>query len=130
MRAYGFLREAIPVILVAIFFITLLYQAGVFDSIADFTAPGVRGLLGLPEEAVSALAIGFLRKDMAVGMLGTLSLSAGQLVVGSVVLAMFFPCIASFFVLARELGLRDMLKAAAIMVAAALVAGGLLNLVL
>ncbi|MFC1944411.1 FeoB small GTPase domain-containing protein [Chloroflexota bacterium] len=130
MRVYGFLREAIPVVMAGILVITLLYAAGVFDHIADAAAPVVSGLLGLPEEAASALAVGFLRKDMAVGMLGTLSLSAGQMVVGSVVLAMFFPCIASFLVLARELGFRDMLKATAIVVGVALAVGGLLNLAL
>ncbi len=51
-------------------------------------------------------------------------------VIGSVVLAMFFPCIASFVILARELGVRDMLKATAIMIVASLFVGGLLNLVL
>ena len=90
----------------------------------------MKGLFGLPEEAVSAIVIGFLRKDMAVGMMDTIDLSADQLVVGSVVLAMFFPCIASFVVLARELGLKDMLKSVGIMLAVALIVGGLLNLIL
>ena len=128
MRIYGFLREAVPVVLIGILVITLLYALGVFDRIASFAAPVVSGLFGLPDEAVSALVVGFLRKDMAMGMLGTLDLSAGQAVVGSVVLAMFFPCIASFVVLARELGFRDMLKATGIMIIASLVVGGLLNL--
>ena len=90
----------------------------------------VSGLFGLPSDATAALVIGFFRKDMAVGMLGTLSLSANQLVVGSVVLAMFFPCIASFVVLARELGLKGMLAATGIMIAASLIVGSLLNLIL
>jgi ferrous iron transport protein B len=130
MRISGFLREAVPIVFLGIFIITLLYASGVFDHIASFFAPVVSGLFGLPKEAVSAIAIGFLRKDMAVGMLGTLSLSAGQLVIGSVVLAMFFPCIASFVILARELGTRDMLKATGIMIVATLAVGGLLNLLL
>ncbi len=130
MRVFGFLREAIPVVLAGILVVTLLYAAGVFERIAAVTAPVVSGLLGLPEEAVSAIAIGFLRKDMAVGMLTTLDLSAGQVVVGTVVLAMFFPCIASFVVLARELGARDMARASAIMIVVALSVGGLLNLIL
>jgi ferrous iron transport protein B len=130
MRIYGFLREAVPIVFLGILVITVLYALGVFEHIASFTAPVVSGVFGLPKEAVSAIVIGFLRKDMAVGMLGTLGLGAGQIVVGSVVLAMFFPCIASFTVLARELGLRDMLKATVIMVAVALIVGGLLNLVL
>jgi len=130
MRVYGFLREALPIILVAILAIGILYTLGVFDFIANLTAPVVSGLFGLPKEAMSAIVIGFLRKDLAIGMLAPLALSAGQLVVGCVVLSMFFPCIAAFVVLARELGLRGMLRATGIMLAAAIVVGGLLNLIL
>jgi len=130
MRAYGFLAEAVPIILGAILVINVLYILGIFETIADFTAPVVTGLLGLPKEAVTALVIGFLRKDVAVGMLAPLALTAGQLVIGTVVLAMFFPCIATFVVLLRELGVGNMLKSFAVMIAAALTTGGLLHLLL
>jgi len=130
MRTYGFLVEAIPIILAAVLVINILYVLGIFDVIASFTAPVVTGLLGLPKEAVTALVIGFLRKDVALGMLAPLALTAEQLVVGSVVLAMFFPCIATFVVLVRELGIVDMLKAAALMITVALLTGGMLNLIL
>jgi ferrous iron transport protein B len=130
MRVLGFLKEAVPLILVTILIINVLYFVGVFDAIANFTAPVVTGLLGLPKEAVTAIAIGFLRKDVALGLLAPLSLTAGQLVVGSVVLAMFFPCIATFVVLLRELGIKDLLKSVAIMITASLAVGGLLNLIL
>jgi ferrous iron transport protein B len=130
MRSSGFLKEAIPIILGAVLIINVLYFLHVFDAIANFTAPIVTGLLGLPKEAVTAIVIGFLRKDVALGMLAPLALTPGQLVVGSVVLAMFFPCIATFVVLLRELGFVNMLKSAGIMVVSALIVGGLLNLVL
>jgi ferrous iron transport protein B len=130
MRTYGFLAEAVPIILGAILVINILYTLGVFNAIANFTAPVVTGLLGLPKEAVVALVIGFLRKDVAIGMLAPLALSAEQLVVGSVVLAMFFPCIATFVVLLRELGVVNMLKAAGIMIFTALIVGTILNLIL
>jgi len=130
MRVYSFLREAIPIVLLAVLAISILYTLGVFDAIANATAPVVSGLFGLPKEGVIAIVIGFLRKDVAIGMLAPLALSAGQLVVGCVVLAMFFPCIASFAVLWRELGARDMLKAAGIMMATAVIVGSLLNLIL
>jgi len=130
MRTYGFLMEAVPMILGAIIVINVLFYMGIFETIANFTAPVVNGVLGLPKEAVTALVIGFLRKDVAVGMLAPLALTAEQLVVGCVVLAMFFPCIATFVVLLRELGLVNMLKSTAIMVTTALVVGGLLNLIL
>jgi len=130
MRVSGFLAEAIPIILGAVLVINILYFFGVFEAIASFTAPVVTNLLGLPEEAVTAIVIGFLRKDVALGMLAPLALSAKQLVIGSVVLAMFFPCIATFVVLLRELGVVNMLKSMGIMIAAALITGGILNLIL
>jgi len=130
MRTRGFLVEAIPIILIAILVINVLYVFGIFQVVANFATPVVTGLWGLPKEAVVALLIGFVRKDAALGMLAPLTLTAGQLVVGSVVLAMFFPCIATFGVLVRELGVVDMLKATGIMITAALLFGGLLNLVL
>jgi ferrous iron transport protein B len=130
MRVYGFLAEAIPIILGAIVVINMLYSLHVFAAIANFTAPVVTGLLGLPKEAVTSLIIGFLRKDVALGMLAPLTLTAKQLVVASVVLAMFFPCIATFVVLLRELGVVNMLKSAGVMILAALITGGILNLIL
>ena len=130
MRAYGFLKEAVPIILGAVLIINVLYFVGIFDMIANFTAPVITNLLGLPKEAVTAVVIGFLRKDVALGMLAPLALSPEQLVVGSVVLAMFFPCIATFVILLRELGVVNMLKSAGIMISAALLTGGLLNLIL
>jgi ferrous iron transport protein B len=130
MRTIGFLREAIPVLMAGIFVITVLYALNVFDRLAGLAKPVVTGLFGLPEEATAALIIGFLRKDMAIGMLGGLDLTANQLVVGSVVLAMFFPCIASFVILGKELGLKGLLGSIIVMLIATVVVGSLLNLIL
>jgi ferrous iron transport protein B len=54
-------------------------------------------------------------------------LQPGQMVVAVVTLAMTFPCIATFIVLWKELGVKDMLKTIGIMILAALAAGGVLN---
>jgi len=130
LRVYSFIKEALPIVLGAVLVVNILYMVGVFDFIANIAAPVVTGLLGLPKDTVVALAIGFLRKDVAVGMLAPLGLTAKQLVVSTTVLAMVFPCVATFVILARELGARDMIKATGIMIAAALVVGSLQNLIL
>jgi ferrous iron transport protein B len=130
IRSSGFLKEALPIIIGAVMVINILYYFGVFNAIANFTAPVITNLLGLPKEAVSGIVVGFLRKDVAMGMLAPLGLTAGQLVVSSVVLAMSFPCIATFIVLLRELGITNLLKAVGIMIVASLAVGGLLNLIL
>ncbi|HIE05809.1 MAG TPA: hypothetical protein EYP58_03305 [bacterium (Candidatus Stahlbacteria)] len=110
--------------------VNILYVSGIITFLGQLLAPVITGFLGLPAGAVVAIIIGFLRKDVAVGMLSPLGLSMNQLVVASVVLTMYFPCVATFTVLLKELGLKDMFKSAGIMIVTALVVGSLLNLIL
>jgi len=130
LRVSGFIKEALPIVLGTVLVVNILYALGVFNAIADLAAPVVTGLWGLPKETVAALAVGFLRKDAAMGMLASLALTAKQLVISSTVLAMFFPCVATFVILARELGVRDLFKAIGVMLVAVLIMGGLHNLIL
>jgi len=130
MRVHWFLREAIPFVLLGVFVVNLLYAVGVFTLLGNMIGPFTSRLFGLPFQAVGALLLGFLRKDLAVGMLAPLGLTMKQLIIACVVLTMSFPCIATFAVLLKELGIIDMLKAALIMLSSALVVGGLLNLIL
>jgi ferrous iron transport protein B len=129
-RIREFLIEAVPIILAAVLIINILFVMGIFGYIADFTAPVITGILGLPKEAIIAIIIGFLRKDAALGMLVLSTLTAKQIVVGCVVLSMFFPCIATFVVLLRELELKDLLRSVGIMLFSSLIVGGTLNIIL
>ncbi len=130
LRISGFILEAIPLVLGGIFLISLLDVTGLTDFLSRMLAPVFRGLLGLPAEAAAPIFLGILRKDVALGMLGTLGLSPTQLVVATVTLAMTFPCIATFIVLWKELGGKRLLASLAIMIAAALTAGMAVRLVL
>ncbi len=129
-RALGFLSEAVPVVIIGVGVVNVFYALGILDQIAKFTSPLITRLLGLPREAVLAVIIGFLRKDIGVGMLAPLNMTVKQLVVGCATLAMFFPCIATFVVLFKELGFIHTARAIAIMIVTALLVGGLLNAVL
>ena len=84
-------------------------------------------LFGLPKEAAVALVVGFFRKDVAVGLLLPLGLSVKQFFIATVLLAISFPCIATFVILWRELGIKDFLKSVLIMLLTGLVVGVLLN---
>ena len=130
MRVFSFLREAVPYVLLGILFVNILYALHIIDFLAKVFSPILQSVWGLPQESIAALIIGFLRKDVAIGMLGPLNLTTKQLVIGSTVLAIYFPCIATFAVLVRELGIKDMLKSALIMISAAILVGGILNLIL
>ena len=130
MRVWGFLKEAVPFVLLGVLVVNLLYMLNVIDFISRLFAPVLSGLWGLPKDTISALLIGFLRKDVAVGMLAPLGLTTKQLVVACTILAIYFPCVATFIVMVRELGMRDMFKSAIIMVVTAIIVGGLLNVIL
>jgi len=63
-------------------------------------------------------------------MLLPLGLNAGQMVVATTVLSLYFPCVATFAVLVKELGMRDTLKSAAVMAVTALLVGGAMRMAL
>ncbi|MBN2213610.1 MAG: ferrous iron transporter B [Bacteroidales bacterium] len=130
MRLKWFIKEAVPFVLLGVLIANVLYTLGVMQFISRVTGPFFNCILGLPEEAAGSLVMGFLRKDLALGMLIPLNMTLKQLVVASVVLSMYFPCVATFSILLKELGILDMLKSATIMVLSALITGGLLNLIL
>ncbi len=128
MRISSYLTEAVPFLLAGVFVVNVLYTFGVFDHLAGMLGPHLHALFGLPKEAISALLMGFLRKDLAMGLLVPLGLSAKQLVVASTILAVYFPCVATFVILVRELGAWGMLQAAVIMIIATVTVGAFVNL--
>jgi ferrous iron transport protein B len=126
-RIKGFLIEAVPIVLLGVLIINLLIFFKLFDFVTGIFAPIIKNLFGLPKEAVVALSIGFLRKDVAIGMLMPLGLSPKQLFIAATLLAMSFPCIATFAVLFKELGFRYLVKATLIMITVSLIVGAILN---
>ncbi|MBC2697612.1 MAG: ferrous iron transporter B [ANME-2 cluster archaeon] len=130
MRVRIFLTEAIPFVFLGVLFINILYAVGIIETLGTFFSPVISGIWGLPKEAAAALLIGFLRKDMAIGMLLPLGMNPFQLVIAATVLTIYFPCVATFAVLVRELGIRDMAKSVLLMIAAALIVGGIMRLIL
>jgi ferrous iron transport protein B len=63
-------------------------------------------------------------------MLISLNMAPLQLVIAVTMLTIYFPCVATFAVLIKELGIKDMLKSAAIMVGVAIIVGFLLRIIL
>jgi ferrous iron transport protein B len=130
MRMKWFVKEAVPFVLLGVLIVNLLYNAGIIQFAGRICAPVITGIMGLPADTAGALIIGFLRKDVAVGMLAPLNLSLKQLVIASVTLSITFPCIATFAMLLRELGIKDMMKSSVIMIGSSIIVGGVLNIVI
>jgi len=130
MRVRGFLIEAVPFVFLGILIVNILYLVGIMSALSNLLAPIMSQMLGLPSQAIDALIMGFLRKDLATAMLAPLNLSPNQLVVACTVLATSFPCIATFIVLIKEIGIKNMIKTGVLMLSIALTTGTLLNLIL
>jgi len=129
-RVKGFLIEAVPIVLIGVLVINILLYLKLFDIMTGVFAPVIHDLFGLPKDAIVALAIGFLRKDVAVGILAPLGLSAKQLFIAVTLLAVSFPCIATFIVLWKELGVKYLIKSTFIMIMISIIVGTLLNFVI
>jgi ferrous iron transport protein B len=93
--------------------------------------PLVVGLLGLPEQATDAFLVGFLRRDY--GAAGFFVLRRGgqldgvQAVVALSVITLFVPCIANFFMMIKERGIKTTLAMVAFIVPFAFAVGAALN---
>jgi ferrous iron transport protein B len=130
MRVRWFLLDAVPFMFLGVFIISILYVTGIIEALGAVFAPITEGLFGLDRDATGALLVGFLRKDVAVGMLLPLNMSPMQLVIASTILTIYFPCIATFMVLLKELGIKDMIKATGLMIVVTLTVGTVMRIIL
>jgi ferrous iron transport protein B len=130
LRVKGFLKEALPIVSLGILAVNLLFMTNLFPYIAQAIGPFFQKYLGLPSEVSLVLVLCFLRKDIAMGLLAPLQLTVKQLVISSVILAMFFPCVATFMVILKELGVKKLIQGTIIMLFASILTGLILNLVL
>jgi len=133
MRIRWFLKDALPWMFFGVLLINILYLVGVIDWFAIAFQPIMEGVFGVPGETSVVLLTGFLRKDLAVGTLLSFpvgTFSAMQLVIVATLLTIFFPCVATFAVITKELGVKDMAKAVIIMISAATIVGVSLRIIL
>ncbi len=130
LRLKGFLKEAVPLILGGVFLISILEISGVIDLIGKFLGKPLLYLLGLPERTIGVITTGFLRKDVSIALLAPLNLTLKQLVIASIFLTLYLPCLSTFFVMGKELGWENLLKVAAIQLLSGLSVCFILNQVL
>ncbi|MDT8287239.1 MAG: FeoB small GTPase domain-containing protein [Elusimicrobiales bacterium] len=128
MRVKDFLFDAVPMIMLGVFFVNLLDMTGALAAVSEIFRRPLEVMFGLPGETVSVMVLGFLKKDVSIAMLSPFGLGPEQLTVASVFLALYLPCLASLLVMVRELGLRDSLGIALVNFAGATAAAGLLHL--
>ena len=133
-RIEWYLREALPLFLVGTLLLFLLDAAGILVLLERAAAPVVVGLLGLPRQAAAAFIMGFLRRDYGAAGFYKLQedglLDPVQVTVALVTMTLFIPCIANWFMMVKERGMRTALVMTAFILPFALAVGAGLNLAL
>jgi ferrous iron transport protein B len=133
-RVKWFMKEAVPLFVLGTFILFLLDRFKFLSWIEQITSPIITGLLQLPREATEAFIIGFLRRDYGAAGLYRLAneglMDAIQVTVGITVMVLFVPCLANFFVIIKERGLKTALVISGFIIFYAVLVGAGLNVIL
>lgn len=140
-RIEWYLKEALPLFILGTFVLWIADRLNFLPKVISAVEPVVTGVLDLPKEAGVSFVLGFLRRDYgAAGLFDIFKerLRAGtfgvedeiQLVVAMVVITLFVPCIANFFMIVKERGLKTGLAMVAFIFPFAVAMGGLVNVVM
>jgi len=122
-----FLKDAEVPMMIAVVLAALLAESGILARIAYAARPLVGGWLGLPYEAVTALILGIVRREMSVAPLVALELTPLQAFVGGAVSLMYLPCLSVFAILAKEFRAKVAVIITLSTIVLALLLGGIIN---
>jgi ferrous iron transport protein B len=133
-RTSKFLTVAVPFVLLGCVIVAVLYITGAMDAIASGLSPVITGVFGLPQDTAAAMIAGFLRKDLAVGTIGMLAaggmtITVFQVFTAVVLLSIYFPCLATFALMIKELNWKETLGALATLIVMVFVYGAILHLI-
>ncbi len=142
-RMKWYLKEALPLFLLGTLILFVLDRVRMptpwgrlsgLDMINNSLAPLVTGVLELPRQTAQVLVLGFLRRDYGAAglydMVGQGLMSPVQIVVSLIVLTLFIPCVANFFMIVREQGTKKALIILAFITPFAIAVGGIVNVIL
>jgi len=133
-RVEWYLKEAVPLFILGTLILFVGHKLGALEYIQKLTDPLVVGVLGLPSKAAEAFVIGFLRRDYGAAGLFVMAkqgqLDPTQIVVSLVVITLFVPCIANFFMMVKERGMKVAMYMVVFIFPFAFAVGGVLNWIL
>ena len=127
VRIKQFLLEAEGPMLLAVLIAAVVKETGALDLLAVWLEPLMIHWLGLPGEAVMALILGIVRREMSVAPLLMLNLSGFQMYIGAMISLLYLPCLSVFGILAKEFNAKIAVGIVLMTTFTALFVGGLIN---
>jgi ferrous iron transport protein B len=133
-RIEWYLKEAVPLFILGTMILFALHKTKILALLEWAATPLIVHFLGLPAKVTEAFIIGFLRRDYGAAGLFILAkggqLNPHQILVSLVTITLFIPCIAQFFMMAKERGLKKALWISAVIIPIAFGVGGMINFLL
>ena len=133
-RIEWYLKEAVPLFILGTIILFVLHKTKALIFLERVATPLIVYFLGLPAKATEAFIIGFLRRDYGAAGLFIMAkdgqLDSHQILVSLVTLTLFIPCIAQFFMMIKERGVKKTLWMSAVIFPIAFGVGGMLNFLL
>lgn len=116
-RIEWYFREAVPLFFLGTLVLFVFDKIKLLAIIERAVSPVIVGFLGLPLKATEAFLVGFLRRDYGAAGLyelftphlaeGTIGMDIQiQVVVSMIAITLFMPCIANFFMIIKEQGIK------------------------
>ena len=132
-RLREFIVMAFPLIIAGSLVIKIAEVANLLDLIVDISSPLTVAWLGLPAVTGIALIFGVLRKELTLIMLATLFgttnfaqvMTPVQMVVFTLVVMLYIPCVATIGALVKEFGWKKALLITVFEIVFALLVGGI-----
>jgi ferrous iron transport protein B len=133
-RVEWYLKEAVPLFILGTFILFVLHKLNLLNTLEKAASPFIVGFLDLPAKTTEAFILGFLRRDYGAAGLFAMSqqglLTPVQAVVSLVTITLFIPCLANFFMIIKERGIKTALWITGIVFPTAFIFGGLLSWIL
>jgi ferrous iron transport protein B len=128
-RTKDFIYIAFPIIVAGSITIEALVLLGFMNYVVEAASPLINGWLGLPAVAAIPLIFGILRKELTLilleGLIPLESLTAVQMIVFSLIIMIYIPCVATIAACKREFGWRKALAITVTDIVLALILGGI-----
>jgi ferrous iron transport protein B len=130
-RTYLFLKEVIPLFLLATFIVFFLDEIGGLILIENLTKPVLSGFVGLPKESVNVFLMSIIRREAGVGVLKRFVeggiFSNIQIIVNLLLITFLIPCINAILVIVKERGGKVAAGICSFSVIYAILIGALVN---
>ncbi len=129
LKTYFFIKEALPVFIMASFAVFLFHRMGGLKMLEQIAGPSLGKLMGLPEKSIQVFIKTMIRREIGATELQHLGYMYTnlQLVVNLLVMTFIAPCINAIIVLFKERGIRAGVAIMGAVTVYAIVIGSIVN---